>query len=73
MKPKWVRALRDGCADLSIAFFMKQIGSNHDRWRANIRGKGDDMSEWPEDLRIRNFPVQENMVGQSPIRSFWVL
>ena len=52
MKPKWVRALRDECADLGIAFFLKQIGSNHPRWPANIRGKGDDMGEWPKDLRI---------------------
>jgi hypothetical protein len=34
---------------------MKQIGSNHHRW-GNIRGKGDDMGEWPKDLRIRQFP-----------------
>jgi protein gp37 len=56
MKPKWVRRLREECADLGIAFFMKQIGSNHDRWPANIRGKGDDMCEWPEALRVRQFP-----------------
>jgi hypothetical protein len=36
---------------------MKQIGSNHDRWPTNIRGKGDDMNEWPEDLRVREFPT----------------
>jgi len=56
MKPKWARRLRDECADLGIPFFMKQIGSNHDRWPANIRGKGEDMREWPEDLRLRQFP-----------------
>jgi protein gp37 len=55
MKPKWARALRDECADLGIAFFMKQIGSNHDRW-PDISRKGDDMSEWPKDLRVRQFP-----------------
>jgi protein gp37 len=55
MKPSWARALRAECADLDIAFFMKQIGSNHHRW-PNIRGKGDDMSEWPEALRVREFP-----------------
>ena len=55
MKPSWARALRDECADLGISFFMKQVGSNHHRW-PNIRGKGDDMSEWPEDLQIRDFP-----------------
>jgi protein gp37 len=57
MKPKRVQALRDECADLGIPFFMKQIGSNHHRWPANIRGKGDDMSEWPKDLRVRHFPA----------------
>jgi protein gp37 len=56
MKPAWVRAVRDECADLGIAFFMKQIGHNHHRWPTNIRGKGDDMDDWPEDLRVRQFP-----------------
>jgi hypothetical protein len=56
MKPAWARAVRDQCADLGIAFFMKQTGSNHRGWPMNIRGKGDDMDEWPEDLQIRQFP-----------------
>jgi protein gp37 len=56
MKPAWARAVRDECADLDIAFFMKQIGSNHDGWPTNIRGKGDYMDEWPKDLRVRQFP-----------------
>ena len=55
MKPAWVRAVRDECADLDIAFFMKQIGSNHDGWPTNIRGKGDDMDDWPEGLRYGSF------------------
>jgi len=48
--------VRDECADFGIAFFMKQIGSNHDGWPTNIRGKGHDMDDWPEDLRVRQFP-----------------
>ena len=24
-----------------------------------IRGKGDDMREWPEELRVRQFPFRE--------------
>jgi protein gp37 len=56
MKEAWVRDLRDECADLDIAFFMKQIGSNHDRWPTNISDQGGDMREWPKDLRIRQFP-----------------
>jgi protein gp37 len=59
MKPAWVRAVRDQCADLGIAFFMKQIGSNHDGWPTGIRGKGDDMDAWPKDLRIRQFPSRK--------------
>ena len=66
MKPSWVRALRAECADLDIAFFMKQIGSNHHRW-PDIRGKGDDMSEWPKDLRVRQFPSGK-IVGGSAFR-----
>jgi protein gp37 len=61
MKPKWVRALRDECANLGIAFFLKQIGSNHDCWPANIRGKGDDIEEWSQDLRVRQFPVARGL------------
>ena len=59
MKPAWVRAVREECAELDIAFFMKQIGSNHDSWPTNIRGKGDDMDDWPEDLRVRQFPSRK--------------
>jgi protein gp37 len=66
MKPSWVRALRDECADLGIAFFMKQIGSNHDRW-PDISGKGDGMSEWPKDLQVRQFPSGK-IVGGSAFR-----
>src|SRR5712691_8207073 len=55
MKRKWAQSLRDECADCGIPFFLKQIGSNNHRW-GNIRGKGDDMAEWPKDLRVRQFP-----------------
>jgi protein gp37 len=56
MKPAWVRAVRDECADLDVAFFLKQIGHDHHGWPTNIRGKGHDMDEWPKDLRVRQFP-----------------
>jgi protein gp37 len=59
MKPRWARAVRDQCADLGIAFFMKQIGSNHRGWPTNIGGKGDDMDEWPKGLQVRQFPSGE--------------
>jgi hypothetical protein len=64
MKRRWVRDVRDECADLGIAFFMKQIGSNHDRWPMGIHGKGDDISEWPKEFRIRQFPSRK--------RAYWL-
>lgn len=67
----WARSLRDQCAAADVAFFVKQLGSrpvlgehrHHDRaieligeqpkLRHNHGGKPD---EWPEDLRIRQWP-----------------
>lgn len=59
---EWMRATVQQCKLASVPVFNKQIGSNpywagyplgraakHDR-------KGGDMKEWPEDLRIRQFP-----------------
>lgn len=56
MDPAWARALRAECDVLEIPFFMKQIGTDHHNWPANIRGKGDAIDEWPEDLRVQQFP-----------------
>lgn len=58
----WARALRDQCKVAGVAFFMKQFGSNPmNPWISEGRIKlkdyhGGDMEEWPEDLRIREFP-----------------
>ena len=56
MHPEWVRDLRDQCVRAGVAFFMKQIGSNGTGW-GGYTGKGDDPSEWPDDLRVREFPA----------------
>lgn len=58
----WARQLKEQCTDAGVAFFMKQAGANvidsdyglsplsyHDK-------KGGNMSEWPEDVRVRQFP-----------------
>jgi protein gp37 len=52
----WVRGIQDECFDLGVKFFMKQAGSNV--WdggrQLKLRDrKGGDLSEIPEDLRIR--------------------
>jgi protein gp37 len=67
----WARSLRDQCKAASVAFFLKQLGSRpvtapvcplscecglhygfHDK-------KAGDPSEWPADLRIRQFPGEQ--------------
>lgn len=47
-KLEWVRDLRDQCRSSEVAFFVKQL---------EVDGKvTDDISKFPEDLRIREFP-----------------
>jgi len=63
----WFRTLRDECRVSSIPYFLKQMGSvlgSHFRW-LKIDGicgfpdrdpKGGNPGNWPEDLRVREFP-----------------
>lgn len=52
----WARNLRDRCKAAEVPFFMKQLGSKANVISLEITGKGGDPDEWPEDLRIREFP-----------------
>lgn len=56
----WARLLRDQCAAMGVAFFMKQLGSRPRagdmRLILNDRN-GADPAEWPEDLRVQQFPL----------------
>lgn len=65
---EWARSLRDQCKAAGVAFFMKQLGSSSGQtWSGGAAGhgaplkildkKGGDPSEWPEDLRIQDFPA----------------
>jgi len=47
MHPDWVRSLRDQCAAAGVPFHLKQITQ---------RGRPVPMEQWPEDLRIQEFP-----------------
>ena len=58
MKEEWVIDIRDQCREASVSLFVKQMGTAWARKR-NKRGKGDDMSEWPTDLQIRNYPKRK--------------
>lgn len=55
----WARSARDQCRAASVSFFFKQAGSkpllDNERLRLHD-SQGGDPSEWPEDLRIREFP-----------------
>jgi len=65
----WLRSLRDQCQDANIALFVKQLGSNAvDGSKINTFGdrpfktkdrKGGDISEFPVDLQIRQYPRGE--------------
>jgi protein gp37 len=65
----WIRSLVDQCRVVQVPAFVKQLGTRPfdgyfqfstgqqipDRLRLRDR-KGGEMGEWPEDLRVREFP-----------------
>lgn len=64
----WGRSIRDQCAAAGVPFFMKQVGSRpgttnhplgcvatHASWKPDD-SHGGEPDEWPEDIRIREFP-----------------
>jgi protein gp37 len=56
MKREWVTSLIEQCRKFNVAFFFKQKGVVLSRLMGCKAEKGDDPSEWPEDLRIQEFP-----------------
>lgn len=63
----WIRSIRDQCDAAGAACFVKQVGAHPIATldapigkafaRLVLRDpKGGDPSEWPEDLRVRQFP-----------------
>lgn len=62
---EWIRSIVHQCADAKVACFVKQLGAYpyNDKggkdFPVDLRGahrKGGDMSEWPHELRVRQFP-----------------
>lgn len=60
---KWARDIVDACACAVVACFVKQLGAEPmlEAFEAAALGtirdrKGGDMEEWPQDIRIRQFP-----------------
>ena len=56
----WARLLIRQCKEANVPCFVKQLGSHvtdrGHRVHLNDSSHGDDMSEWPEELRIRQCP-----------------
>lgn len=55
----WARSIRDQCQTTGVAVFIKQMGAKPSDGFASLSlkdGKGEDASEWPEDLRVRDWP-----------------
>ena len=58
---QWARSIVEQCNAANVPCFIKQFGSapfsvqDHISHRLNDH-KGGDMSEWPEDLRVREYP-----------------
>lgn len=48
MDIEWARAVHDDCRTAGVYFFAKQLGGHPD--------KRDRLEDWPEDLRVREFP-----------------
>lgn len=57
----WIRRIVDQCRDAGVPVFVKQLGAQPRNGEIDLHiavqdSKGGDPSEWPEDLRVREFP-----------------
>ncbi|MDA8190854.1 MAG: DUF5131 family protein [Gammaproteobacteria bacterium] len=62
-RAEWAREILRQCRAANVPFFMKQMGAafNDGRFTLRLRHRaGADMAEWPEDLRVREYPLQMN-------------
>jgi protein gp37 len=65
---EWIRSLVQQCKAAGVSAWVKQMGSNayspsNPMWDNGITGKGTDPSEWPEDLRVQEFPFTEEAIA----------
>lgn len=58
MDVAWARALKAECEHYGVAFFMKQLGTVYAKQHGLRHWKGEDVSEFPADLRVQAFPGQ---------------
>lgn len=53
---EWIRNIIRNCKDGGVPVFIKQLGTHLAKQMGLKDRHGGDMDEWPEDLRIREFP-----------------
>lgn len=64
---EWIDSIRDQCKAAGVACFIKQLGSRVMRCDPSLgvvpidlrHSKGGDMSEWPKNLRVRQWPERQ--------------
>ena len=62
---RWADSLRQQCKRADVAFFLKQFGSRPNSGGLPIRvtGAGADPAEWPEYLRVQQFPDERKRIA----------
>ncbi|MFE7461604.1 DUF5131 family protein [Nocardiopsis terrae] len=63
LEEEWVRSLITQGSGAGMAVFVKQLGALWARAH-RLRGKGGDPSQWPEELRVREYPKQAQGWGR---------
>lgn len=59
---EWVRSIVSQCSEAQVPVFVKQLGANPHAWTPGkgdgweLDRKGGNPEEWPEDLRVREWP-----------------
>jgi len=52
----WARSLVSQCRDAGVPVYVKQLGTPWARVHRSVDPKGGEPSEWPLDLRVRQYP-----------------
>jgi protein gp37 len=58
MEPEWVAGIREACERQGVPLFVKQTGEKLARRLKLKSKKGGDPAEWPQELRVRQFPLR---------------
>lgn len=65
-RPKWAASLIGQARAAGIAPFVKQMGTIAAR-AMGLRGKGDEPSAWPDELRVQEFPLPRRVLSPRTI------